>query len=163
MIVPVLREQKISGYFELVSARAAFGQHEAECLKKLADLVAVAMDLRESAEHAAARIGAQAAKNPSRSHAWHAPENASLKSQAESAKALTADVMPEKCWWCGFPISQGRKLCVDCEEKNLASISQVEKPMFETEPQESWMERHGYTIATVLVSALAAALIYVLR
>lgn len=162
-VAPILREQNVAGYFELVSSSCALGQHEIESVKGLAELAATALDLRDAAEQAQTRIGSQASKKAPRPQAWHAPEPAHAQNQAEPAKALTADVMPEKCWWCGFPISQGRKLCVDCEEKNAASISTPEKPMFEMEPEESWINRHGYTIATALVSALAAAVIYLLR
>lgn len=164
LIVPILREQKVAGYFELISSRAAFGQRETESVNRLAALAATAIELRDAAEQAETKIGSALAKRAAPLRAWHAPETSPIHGEVEkAAKALAVDVMPEKCWWCGFPISQGRKLCVDCEEKNLASISQAEKPMFETEPQESWMERHGYTVATVLVSALAAAIIYILR
>jgi hypothetical protein len=35
--------------------------------------------------------------------------------------------------------------------------------LFATEAEESWISTHGYTIASVLVSALAVAIIYWLR
>jgi hypothetical protein len=166
LIVPIKRQQKMAGYLELVSSRASFGQHELESVVRLADMAATALEMREGAEQAESRIRPAPQEKVARAerHLWHAPENSPKQTVAEAATApIETDVLADKCWWCGFPISPGRKLCVDCEEKNLASISHDEKPMFEMEKQESWISAHGYTIATILVSALAAVVIYFLR
>ena len=33
-----------------------------------------------------------------------------------------------KCWACGFPVSEGRKLCVECEEKQWRGQLRVQNP-----------------------------------
>lgn len=59
------------------------------------------------------------AKPPKRALLWSAPEQAAT----ESGESLKSDHVPpvlrdlRKCQTCGFPISAGRLLCVECEEK----------------------------------------------
>ncbi len=73
------------------------------------------------------------------------------------------------CAGCGFPVSGRRTLCLDCEkhgddprnDPTLAAHPPVE--MFATEKEERWISAHGYTIASLLVTALAAAIIFWLR
>lgn len=59
------------------------------------------------------------AKPPKRALLWSAPEQIAI----EDRDSLTSDGVPpvlrdlRKCQACGFPISAGRLLCVECEEK----------------------------------------------
>ena len=165
LVAPIKRQQKIAGFFLLVSGRAGFGEQEVNSVARLSDLAATALELHESAEHAAARIfEGQKKSQPAQRPVWHAPATGSEQTAVASSSPIAAtEALAEKCWWCGFPVSPGRKLCVDCEEKNLASVSHEEKPLFQMEEEESWISRHGYTIASVLVSALAGVIIYLLR
>jgi putative methionine-R-sulfoxide reductase with GAF domain len=62
------------------------------------------------------------------------------------------------CEACGFPVSQGRKLCLDCEAKGVAAggpdfLSQL------STPRESWFRSHLYLVGTVLVAAATVALL----
>ena len=65
------------------------------------------------------------------------------------------------CNVCGFPVSPGRALCVECELKPDAGA--VGNRLFKSEPEESWLSAHGYTIASLVVTALTAAIILWLR
>ena len=59
-----------------------------------------------------------------------------LQVNAEAQKSTHADeshVPPvlrnlHKCWACGFPVSEGRKLCVECEEKQWRGQLQAPAP-----------------------------------
>jgi len=64
------------------------------------------------------------------------------------------------CESCGFPVSRGRTMCVDCEERGSPSATMARLLTARQKEDESWLSAHGYTIASLLVSALAAAIIY---
>jgi hypothetical protein len=97
---------------------------------------------------------------------WHAEEQ-KQDEQKQEAAVHEAPAPPitniSACRSCGFPISVGRVLCVDCEQRtphpNLVPSGQ----MFSQPQQESWLSSQGYTIASLAITALAAAIIYWLR
>ena len=131
-------------------------------------MIGTALDHLEAAEPSSAQILAPQSSVPAARVGpvlWHAPEQGPQKSAPAqpSVASIPADVHP--CTGCGFPISGVRTKCVDCdahwEEQQPAPIPLAE--MFRVEKEESWVEAHGYTIATALVSALTAAIIYWLR
>ena len=91
---------------------------------------------------------------------WHAPEQ---PRQAESSP--DTDSVPlidvRVCISCGFPVSETRTLCLECEANSAAST--LPRPLSGSLDQESWLRAHGYTIASLLVTLLTAALIWWLR
>ncbi len=68
-----------------------------------------------------------------------------------------------KCEACGFPVSQGRRLCLDCEAATPGAIASVDTaPEFFSElvePETSWVRSHVYLIATGLIAAATIALL----
>jgi hypothetical protein len=62
--------------------------------------------------------------------------SAAFQASPEAQKPVQADqshVPPvlrnlHKCWACGFPVSEGRKLCVECEEKQWRGQLRVAAP-----------------------------------
>ncbi|HEV2696515.1 MAG TPA: GAF domain-containing protein [Terriglobales bacterium] len=164
LTVPIIREGKVAGFFELLS-EAAFEASDLEAIGRLAEVVTTAIDHREAAlqvengsfEHAFQATSAFAPK------LWHAPEL-----DEEDPSPLAAPAVPiftsasvEKCASCGFPVSTGRKLCVDCEQKTETVHEPAE--LFSTPEHESWIRAHGYTIASLFVTGAAVALILWLR
>jgi len=88
---------------------------------------------------------------------WHAPESAEPRPRGESSTSTNLPVVDvQNCPSCGFPVSTGRKLCLDCEQKDAAHIP---ADPLSTPAHESWISAHGYTIASLLISALAIAII----
>jgi len=62
------------------------------------------------------------------------------------------------CSACGFPVSQGRKFCLDCEAANpAANAPNSGAPEFygqlTDDSETSWVSSHVYLIATVLIVA----------
>ena len=90
---------------------------------------------------------------------WHAPEGLAA---AESSRATTSVPLGDvrTCTSCDFPVSETRTLCLDCEQNSTAAISRVLSGSLE---EESWIRKHGYTIASLVVTALTAAVICWLR
>jgi len=77
----------------------------------------------------------------------------------------------QKCASCGFPVSEGRTLCVDCEEKSHREPKGVEAvpaefvPSFgisssEAPAEESWLANHVNILAIlVLILSIAVAVV----
>ena len=66
-----------------------------------------------------------------------------------------------RCETCGFPVSEGRRLCLDCEAATPGEIaSVVDLPgIFGEEPRPSWVRTHIYLIATAVIAAATIALL----
>jgi Tfp pilus assembly protein FimV len=73
-----------------------------------------------------------------------------------------------KCEACGFPVSEGRTLCLDCEAARLsgerpAPLASSQAPAFLSEfgnpKKESWLSSHIYTIGTILIAILTVVLL----
>jgi putative methionine-R-sulfoxide reductase with GAF domain len=66
-----------------------------------------------------------------------------------------------RCETCGFPVSEGRRLCLDCEAATPGEIaSVVDLPgIFGEEPRPSWVRSHIYLIATAVIAAATIALL----
>jgi hypothetical protein len=160
LLAPILAEDKAVGFFELASKREWMDQ-DVDAVTRLADLAAVALEHRVAAAKAEAETwhGLHEQLTPV---AWHAPAKSDI---APAAKPKTESVQitaVNTCTACGFPVSPGRTLCVECEQKSDAPVPKPSE-LFSTQNQESWISEHGYTVASLIVSALAAALILWLR
>jgi putative methionine-R-sulfoxide reductase with GAF domain len=73
-----------------------------------------------------------------------------------------------KCEACGFPVSEGRTLCLDCEAARLsgespAPLASNQAPAFlakfESRKEQGWLGSHIYTIGTVLIVILTVVLL----
>ena len=72
------------------------------------------------------------------------------------------------CEACGFPVSEGRTLCLDCEAARLsgdnpAPLASSQTPAFlaklEARREQGWLSSHIYTIGTVLIVVLTVVLL----
>ena len=150
VVLPLLRRNgEVRGLFELFSDHPyAFEERDLIALERMADLTLTALDLaeqRQNVAHApegegetpgesrtATAIAAPAIplKSPTPVSApGGAPVNpeppvvpgeAPVISQPENASVPEAMLRVQKCPSCGFPISEGRTLCLDCEVKDSA-------------------------------------------
>jgi len=77
-----------------------------------------------------------------------------------------------KCATCGFPVSKGRSLCLDCEPSlapnrdsgdNPAPSEAASDAVDVDAEQESWMPPNKYLIGTLLVAVATMALVLWLR
>jgi hypothetical protein len=164
--VPVVRQEQVAALFELTLDRASFADEDVRAVARLADTVNTVLDHKDAALHAASRIfeKPQPALEAPAALLWHAPrqkESAPQKDENPQSRAkIAANV--RTCQSCGFPVSDGRVLCVECEQKPVPAPAS-DTPHFAIEKQQSWISAHGYTIATLLVTALAAVIILWLR
>ncbi len=164
MAVPMVQDEMAIGVIELTSD-LEFTAESSEVVSRIADLVVVTLEHRDAARRAEQlEFKQEELELPS---LWHAPE--ASKSEVRfmgDVQVETKSVehsIPEvgKCAACGFPVSPNRSLCVECEQKPESAAAV--KDIFTTEPEESWLRAHGYTIASALVTAITAAIILWLK
>ena len=166
--VPVVRDDKPIGFLE-VTAGNEFDEDAFQSLSHLADLVLVSLEQREAAERVSRlEFNDRDLELPA---LWHAPEpndrvqvrGASVGKHSLGNNKPVEDVVADvhACSACGFPVSPGRSLCVECEQK--PGTATLKKPIFETEANENWLSAHGYTIASIVVTAITAAIIFWLK
>jgi hypothetical protein len=161
LVVPInSSEGIISGFFELAS-KQKFRDQDSKEITRLADLASVAVEHRQAAE----RAGSQTWEELQQALApveWHAPASTTQTSNSQEPSSQKVAGQVKSCSACGFPVSPGRALCVECELKSDAPVVAASEP-FSLPNQESLISEHGYTVASVIVSALAAAVILWLR
>jgi putative methionine-R-sulfoxide reductase with GAF domain len=66
------------------------------------------------------------------------------------------------CQGCGFPISEGRRLCLDCEaaSPNVDSGTEESQPFGQpSESEPSWFRSHLYLVATIVIVVATIALL----
>jgi hypothetical protein len=160
LTAPITEDGKACG-FVAVTSSDEFAKESEAVLSGIAKLVAVALEHRDAARRAE-RLEFRDNELELPSH-WSAPENPQPKSRVAETQEIATRSATEvgTCTACGFPISPGRALCVECELKPEAAA--VANNLFKSQPEESWLSAHGYTIASLVVTALTAAVILWLR
>ena len=97
-----------------------------------------------------------------------------------------------KCETCGFPVSEGRRLCLDCEKKAkgreasaskpvVADVSAGEPPapaevlltptltsdaplfMSSDQTESSWLADHKYMVIAIVLAAVGITAVFLLR
>jgi hypothetical protein len=91
------------------------------------------------------------------------PELAS-SAEAETERPMTTIAFGNlrRCETCGFPVSEGRRLCLDCEAATpdaIASVSVDPEIFGELESGTSWVRSHMYLIATAVVAIATIVLL----
>lgn len=163
MVKPLLREEEVVGVFELVGDRAsAFAERDVEVLTRLAEMALTAVEHAEAAQRALPALPAAGDEAPAEDLV---PETAGA--EAEELSSPGAELLPTvsaevaqigSCEACGFPVSQGRTLCVDCENAGRSGDAKP-VPWNATGREESWFQTHSYTIGTLLIAAVTLALL----
>jgi putative methionine-R-sulfoxide reductase with GAF domain len=168
MVMPLLREQEVVGVFELVADRiSAFDEGDVAALARLADIALTAIEHAAAAQRALPEVS-EAEREQALSEKLSPVEPAKpigedqelFPTTVESQASVSAEVAQiGSCESCGFPVSQGRTWCVDCE---LAGRSAEGKPALfslTAGKEESWFQAHSYTIGTLVIAALTIALL----
>ncbi len=168
MVMPLLREQEVVGVFELVAERvSAFEARDAAILTRLAEMALTAVEHADAAQCGLPEISEAerdqalsgnetAAAEPAKS----TPVDHEMSSHPSELVALVSAELAQigSCEACGFPVSQGRTVCVDCEQAGRSGESKP-APLSEIGREESWFQIHSYTIGTLVIAALTIALL----
>ncbi len=183
MVTPLVREDEVIGVFELLADRSeAFEERDVTALERLSQMVLTALEHADAARHAADEIAARsedivrselskretnAAANPASAAVSPTPDPPEAAPGQGSSSPPAAKV--RGCEVCGFPVSEGRTLCVDCdtERRSAGSPEATGVPTSDFLAQlsgparnESWFERHMYTIGTVVMVGLTVLALY---
>ncbi len=196
MVVPLIREQDVIGVFELLADRPyAFEERDITALERLAEMVQTGLEHADAAKRALPEITAksdQAAveqKQQKQAEPVPAPvapqKSDSASAETTTPRTTTSEAKPlesgppepvrpqeldkiRNCEACGFPVSEGRTLCLDCENARLsgdrpAPMASSQAPAFLSQfggrKEKSWLGTHVYTIGTVLVAVLTVVLL----
>ena len=145
MVVPLIREQEVIGVFELLADRPhAFEERDITALEHLAEMVLTGIEHADAAKRALQEItdkNERAAARPTtkpNQHRQQIGRRRILLRQLQTCPPLNLQAplrsnpiarsqfsQPEldkirKCEACGFPVSGGRTLCLDCEAARLS-------------------------------------------
>jgi len=198
MVVPLLREDKVIGVFELLADRAnAFEERDVTALERLAEMVQTGLEHADAGKRALQEIAAKndQAAQPKPSEPAQAPAQidlAEIEKEKDTSAAVASVLASEpadptalkpdqsepprppeldkvrNCEACGFPVSEGRTLCLDCEAARLsgespAPLASSQAPAFLTQfgnqRKQGWLGSHIYTIGTVLIVVLTVVLL----
>ncbi len=196
MVMPLIREPEVIGVFELFSGRVnAFEERDTLALQRIAEMILTAVDHAEAAERAEKEISAEikdpevivetvaesktaeepAAKTPAQSEVKTIPL---ISGEAKTPDIPTPLSTPEriiihKCSRCGFPVSEGRLLCLDCEaaeaKEGRPATVPVQSDGFVPQfggagtSDESWLRSHWYVMAIAVVAAIVVGVLLRLR
>lgn len=187
MVMPLIREPDVIGVFELFSGRVnAFEERDTLALQRIAEMILTAVDHAEAAERAEKEISAEikepevivetvagsktaeepAARTPAQSEAKTTPLiSGEVKTPDVPIPRPTPErIVIHKCSRCGFPVSEGRVLCLDCEAAEVAEGKPAAPPVHGADfaPQfgsagateESWLRAHWYFMVIAVVAAI---------
>ena len=160
MVLPLIQEAEATGILELLADRPqAFDDRDGAALEHLSEMVLTALEHSDAAKRALAGIAT--AEPLSSGKPAVPPEGSSSSTPGVSLPPSTVAKKVEKarrCEACGFPVSEGRTLCIDCEDAHVAEESSGTAPAFLSqlvrEHEQGWLQAHFYTIGTLLMVAL---------
>jgi hypothetical protein len=164
MVMPVIRDQQTVGMLELLADQAqAFHDPHGAVLERLSEMVLIALERAEAARQAQREIAANSSQFPAELGGLFAAE--SQPSEGDPTP-LAPPLVIEKvgtCQVCGFPVSDLRTFCLDCEEARQDRESGDSAPTFLSqlarEESRSWFESHFYTLGTLLMVLLTVVLL----
>ncbi len=178
-VMPILRKQEAVGIFAIFAGKPrAFQERDLAALERLCEIVNIALDqaIPEPAKAVAfavhgvkvkamaAGVGAEAsiALCPTQAADEHTGFIAGLPAvQASEQKVSKPLDRIRACASCGFPVSEGRALCVDCEEKGIQSSDAGFLSGIGRGPAQrgikSWIITNRYVIGMILISAATIA------
>lgn len=196
MVMPLIREPEVIGVFELFSGRVnAFEERDTLALQRIAEMILTAVDHAEAAERAEKEISAEtkdpevivetvkesktadepAANSAGQSDAKTVPliSREDKTSDAPTPLATSERIIIHKCSRCGFPVSEGRLLCLDCEAAEATEGKPATLPRQGDDfiPQfggaaateESWLRSHWYVMAIAVVAAIVVGVLLRVR
>ncbi len=170
IVMPLLRHKgEVCGLFELFSDHPyAFEERDLVALERMADLTLTALDLAERRENSASgRESNKPGEFPTTNSALpipaipvdispqplvSSPEPAEPAVPAAESEANPQPVdasIPEgmlrvhKCASCGFPVSEGRELCLDCEKNDREKQERAKKDLEKKREQEQDQSAQG--------------------
>jgi len=171
MVMPLIRDQQTVAMFELLADRTqAFHDHDGAVLERLSEMVLTALERADAARRAQEEITVKRrearAETESETESQFSADSQPSDENQTAAPSLLAIDKVATCQACGFPVSDGRTFCLDCEEARHSRENSESTPAFLSqlarEESRTWFESNFYTLATVLM-VLLTLLILILK
>jgi hypothetical protein len=165
MIMPLIRESALAGMFELLADRPqAFDDRDGAALEHLADMVLTALEHSDAAKRAVRDVATGSPLFAEESEvAITSPDKPAVAASTVQSRGPKEATKVHTCQACGFPVSEGKTLCLDCEEARIAEQSNGIAPAFLSElvrqHERGWLQAHFYTIGTLLMVALTVVVL----
>jgi putative methionine-R-sulfoxide reductase with GAF domain len=176
MVMPIVQQQEVTGLFELLSSRpSAFEERDVVALQRLGEMVQTAVEQADAIKQSVQEIAASELAPPveeievEQSKAEEVPPTAEVPKESaiqssQPANQASKVVSFRTCAGCGFPVSEGRKLCLDCEAAEDQNSASTRPPAWvETRKPKSWLRANIYTIGTVLIVGVTVAVLLLAR
>ena len=178
MVMPLLDEGAVVGLFELLSSKAyAFEERDVIALQRLGEMVLTAVKHAATTNEAVKE--AVAFHFDSRVEAGVMTASAALIEELPAEQPEAPAVPAERgnigqCEACGFPVSEGRTVCLDCEADRASGSKLEVSPAIDETPaflsqlaaeaqRKSWVRSHLYLTAALLMGAATVATLLWLR
>ncbi len=172
MVMPIVQQQEVMGLFELLSSRPnAFEERDVIALQRLGEMVQTAVEQADAIKHGVQEIAARELAPSAEEieveqlkvEEAPSPVEVSKESAIQSSQPAKP-VSFRTCAGCGFPVSEGRKLCLDCEAAEDQNSASTRLPAWvETRKPKSWLRANIYTIGTVLIVGVTVAVLLLAR
>lgn len=171
LAVPLVHDGNALGIVELTADRtSAFEQQDVANVTRLAEMIVTALHHAGAARRVQAEINTRVAElTPARTvpepaEIDDAPKTALPAAPVETSPPRAAEISRiHTCQGCGFPVSEGRTFCLDCEQAGLSAADTVGTPNFlakmARDAQQGWLQAHSYTIGTILMVVLTVAVL----
>lgn len=193
VVQPLVRDAKVIGIFELLSGKAyAFEERDINAVERLGEIIQTALEvepdigLQDTAiqnwplpPSAAGNLARNSAAQADNSRAGQSNPAGDVSGLTGSGPVLDSTpvvpIDPEivaqlhasigKCTACGFPVSGGRSLCLDCEASNVSEAATTPASVGATSFLDhysdakpgSWFSRNIYWIGIVIMSLATVA------
>ncbi len=176
VVVPLVCELDVVGVFELVADEiSAFEERDVATLIRLKEMILTAVEHADAARRPLPEISeppSLVASHEEEPQPVEAPQpeltdQEMLSSAIEESAPVSAEIAQiGSCEACGFPVSQGRTLCVDCERAGRSADSQPRggdssafSHLTAMGQEETWLQAHSYTLGALFIAALTIALL----
>jgi len=166
LLIPLIRDSELIGAIQLAADRVeAFEEQDVAAMERLSEMVLTSIEHADATKRGVSEIAAADLVNneevPER-----AAEPSSLPAEQAEIPTETVETLVQstiavrKCQACGFPVSEGRSFCLDCEAAGHSAATHGTPSFGAKGPEaESWLESNFYTLATLLVIALTVLLL----
>lgn len=175
-VMPILRNDEVIGIFEIFAGKPrSFQERDLAAMERLREMVNVALDeaspqrAKQSsfAVHGKMKAMSAAAGASVGSASTRLQEAGELGFVAElpgssilRGEGAKASERIQTCQRCDFPVSEGRALCLDCEDKGMPSAEPGLSIVGNGRTRsgfKAWIISNRYVIGMVLISAATIA------
>ena len=166
VVLPLIKDEQVIGLFELLSEKAyAFEERDINAVERLGEMIQTALEVEpDTKPFRTENSPSHPMTNREKSVSDSQDSRPVIPINPQIVAQLHATI--GKCASCGFPVSEGRKYCLDCESSprsDETSAVSNEAPDFlasySNQKQKNWFSRNIYWIGIVAMSLGTVALL----